>query len=215
MVRSCVPGNGVHNIKDLELSDGSFLVKTARATIRAHLTGGELNIKFPKWCDEKRGVFVTLNTKEGDLRGCIGFPLPVYPLKDALVSAATSAATEDPRFPEVVLDELDGLVVEVSVLTVPEQVKDPAKNALKEVVVGRDGLIIQKGPWSGLLLPQVPVEWKWNVKEFLDHTCNKAGLPAGAWKEAGVKLSKFSAEVFSETAPSGRIVKKELETMKK
>jgi len=200
----------------MELADGKFLVKIARAAIMARLSGTELKmVEFPKWCSEKRGVFVTLNTSGGQLRGCIGFPLPVYPLKDALVSAAVSAATGDPRFPPVELEELqDRLVVEVSVLTVPEQVKDPAKNALKEVVVGRDGLIIQKGPWSGLLLPQVPVEWNWNVEEFLDHTCNKAGLPAGAWKEQGVKLSKFSAEVFSETTPSGRIVKKELETKK-
>ena len=195
---------------DVELAYGKFLVEAARAAINAHLSGVELKTEFPKWCSEKRGVFVTLNTRDGNLRGCIGFPLPVYPLKDALVHAAESAATEDPRFPPVDAEELDGLLVEVSVLTVPEQIKEPVKNALKEIVIGRDGLIIRKGPFSGLLLPQVPVEWEWGVEEFLDNTCNKAGLPAGYWKEQGVVLSKFSAEVFSETAPSGRIVKKEL-----
>ena len=196
--------------KNMDLNDGKFLVNAARNAIKAHLSGEPVRISFPKWCEEKRGVFVTLQTGDGQLRGCIGFPLPVYPLKKSLATAAISAATGDPRFPQVTLKEFDNLIVEVSVLTVPERIKNPSENALNEIVIGRDGLIIEKGPFSGLLLPQVPVEWGWSVEEFLAHTCMKAGLSSGCWRGDGVKLSKFSAEVFAESEPAGRIVKKDL-----
>jgi hypothetical protein len=147
---------------------------------------------------EKRGVFVTLKIKD-ELRGCIGFPEPVYPLGEAVIESARQAAFNDPRFPELEKDELKQVKIEMSVLTKPEEVK--AKTPLelvKKVKVGEDGLIVRRGMFSGLLLPQVAAEWKWNEEEFLNQTCIKAGLPFDAWKDADTKVYKFQADVFSE-----------------
>ncbi len=89
------------------------------------------------------------------------------------------------------------------------KVKKP-KHYVKEVEIGKDGLIVERGYRKGLLLPQVPVEWKWKVDEFLSHTCVKAGLLPDAWLEEGTKIYKFSAEIFSEVEPHGEIVEKKL-----
>jgi len=156
---------------------------------------------------EDRGVFVTLQTHRGrNLRGCIGFPEPIMPLGKAVMESALAAAFEDPRFPQVQEKELNGLVVEVSVLTKPELIKvnDP-RDYPKEVVVGRDGLIVENGMFRGLLLPQVPVEWKWNVEEFLGHTCQKAGLPPDMWLDRKTRIYRFSAQIFGEKAPGGDV----------
>jgi len=136
------------------------------------------------------GAFVTL-TKDGNLRGCIGYPEAVYPLHETIARGAAAAALQDPRFPPVSPAELSELHIEISVLS-PLQRATP-----EEVEVGTHGLVIEKGYNRGLLLPQVPVEWGWNREEFLAHTCRKAGLPADAW-HAGVTLHTFTAEVFSE-----------------
>jgi AmmeMemoRadiSam system protein A len=147
-------------------------------------------VKVPKSFSEKRGCFVTL-TEDGDLRGCIGFPEHVLPLIEALVSAAIEA-TQDPRFPELDVAELNKIHIEVSVLTQPKPIKPD------DVKVGRDGLIIRRGFRSGLLLPQVAVEYGWTREQFLGHTCAKAGLPTDTWKSAGVELLAFQADVFGE-----------------
>lgn len=140
---------------------------------------------------EPRGVFVTL-TKGGDLRGCIGFIEPVAPLGQAVIRAAIYAATEDPRFPPVIPAELKDLAVEISVLTPVREIADP-----REVVVGRHGLIVARGGRKGVLLPQVPVENKWDRETFLEQGCLKAGLPPDAWR-LGAKLAVFEAIVFHE-----------------
>lgn len=189
---------------------GEFLVKTARKAIEEWVRRDKIVEpgRHPKDFDEKRGVFTSLHTyPEKELRGCIGYPEPVFSLIDALVRSAISA-TEDPRFPKLSEDELDKIVVEVSVLSVPEEisVKSPGEY-LKKVDVGRDGLIIRKGPFSGLLLPQVPVELGWDAKTFLDNLCLKAGLSLGEWKEAGVSICRFRSEIFSEESPNGRIIR--------
>jgi len=144
----------------------------------------------PKRLKEERGVFVTL-WQEGLLRGCIGFPLPSRPLIQAVTEAAVSAALGDPRFPDVVPGETAGLVIEISVLTVPRRI------APADVRIGVHGLIVSKDGRSGLLLPQVAVEQRWDVPAFLEQTCAKAGLPPGAWREEA-ELSGFEAQVFSE-----------------
>ena len=161
---------------------------------------------------ERRGVFVTLRRFPGGaLRGCIGFPLPVLPLERAVAEAAVSAATEDPRFPRVRSSELDHLTVEVSVLTVPEPlVAARAEDRVREVVVGRDGLIVDGFGTSGLLLPQVAPEQGWNAEELLDGTCDKAGLPPRAWRDPRVKVRRFRAEVFAERSPGGPIEREAL-----
>ncbi len=167
-----------------------------------------LNPKF----QEKAGAFVTLKTyPEGHLRGCIGYPEPTFPLYQAVIRAAISAATQDPRFYPVTPGELPNLTVEVSVLTPPEPLRVDDRSKLPGLImVGRDGLIVRAGPWSGLLLPQVPVEWGWDSREFLDQTCVKAGLPPGCWMRPDVEVFRFTAIVFAEEKPMGRVVREEL-----
>ncbi|MBI2006536.1 MAG: TIGR00296 family protein, partial [Nitrosopumilales archaeon] len=142
-------------------SDGKELVKVARLIVTEFLTNKnkkKLSDDFQSRFSFKSGVFVTLNDRSG-LRGCIGFPLPQKRLCDALVDAAISAATEDPRFSEVKSSELDKITFEVTVLTPPIEIKvsDPLEYPT-QIKVGRDGLIVKHGVYSGLLLPQVPVE---------------------------------------------------------
>ena len=143
-----------------------------------------------------RGVFVTLK-EHGELRGCIGFPLPVMPLGKAVVKAAVAAAFGDPRFPPVKGGEVEMLEIEISVLTVPELVDaERPEEYLEKIKIGRDGLIIEYMGNSGLLLPQVPVEEGWGVEEFLSHLCMKAGLPPGTWMEGPVTIKAFQAEII-------------------
>lgn len=195
------------------LEDGQFAVSTARSIIEAAVSGSEFaTSEIPEVFKRKSGVFVTINTfPKHNLRGCIGYPEPIFPLFEALEKASRSSALEDPRFPSVREEELDNVVIEVSLLTPPEliHVKKP-KHYVKEVDIGKDGLIVEKGFRRGLLLPQVPVEWKWKADEFLSHTCMKAGLPPDSWLDEGVKIYKFSAKIFSEIEPRGDIVEKKL-----
>jgi len=191
------------------LEEGTAAVKIARKVIESHVQGKKVGkLEFPKSFDELGGVFVTLNTyPDKELRGCIGYPEPVFALKEAIIDSAKSASSRDPRFRPVSPKELEKIVVEVSLLSKPELVKvEKPKDYLKAVKIGRDGLIVERGMARGLLLPQVPVEWKWDVHEFLDHTCMKAGLPADSWLEPGTKLYSFTAQVFDETAPNGKII---------
>ncbi len=196
---------------------GEFLVRLARRAVEEYVRNGK-TISPPKetppelW--EKMGVFVTLNRRNSPpqtaLRGCIGFPLPVYPLVEATIKAAIYAATDDPRFPPVSEDELDDIVVEVSVLTPPEPVEGPPKERPMKIKVGRDGLLIERGFYSGLLLPQVPIEWGWDEEEFLAQTCWKAGLPPDCWLDPDTKVYHFTAEIFEEEKPWGPVRRKPL-----
>jgi len=200
--------------KDIQLSDsdGVVLVKTARRAVTGFLSNGN-RIKLEPDLEEKfsfnSGVFVTLNNPDG-LRGCIGFPMPEKKLSHAIIEGAIAAATEDPRFPSVKTNELNDIVFEVTVLTPPVEidVSDPTEY-LKKIKVGRDGLIIKHSFSSGLLLPQVPVEYGWNVEEFLQHTCEKAGLARDTWKNENVKIEKFEGIIFKEETPNGVIVREE------
>jgi len=197
----------------LSLDDGKKIVKIARERIKAHLRGEEYDIGLiDRRLEVNSGVFVTLKTyPENNLRGCIGYPEPVYPLIDSLLDASVASATRDPRFHPVSSNELDHLVIEVTVLSSPELIKDrKGKGLLEAIEIGRDGLIIEKGFHKGLLLPQVPIEWNWEKDEFLSHTCIKAGLPYDCWyNDNDIKVYKFSGQVFSETSPNGEVVEKE------
>ncbi|MBD3177043.1 MAG: AmmeMemoRadiSam system protein A [Armatimonadia bacterium] len=137
-------------------------------------------------------AFVTVRAWDGQLRGCIGQTEAVAPLAETVAQMAQAASQQDPRFPPVAPGEVDGLRVEISVLSQPEPI-DPA-----DIEVGRHGLVIERGVARGLLLPQVASERDWDRETFLDHTCLKAGLPAGAWREAGTRVLAFTAEVFGE-----------------
>jgi len=178
--------------------DGELLLRIARSEI-ADAVAQEpkpLIHLFP-FMEEKRGIFVTL-TKGGQLRGCIGLPYPVMPLGDAVRQAAISAALEDPRFPPVRKEELTKIHLEVTVLTVPVPVEGDPEDRPNKVIVGKHGLIIRGRGTSGLLLPQVATEYGWDAKTFLDHTCIKAGLAEGSWRDPRVELLTFEGQIFSE-----------------
>jgi len=172
------------------------LLKLARTSIESILDGRSLPLSEGDYDEVLRrpaGAFVTLRTKRGDLRGCIGSIRAVEPLFKAVASSAVSAAFRDPRFFPVRPDEMPQLDVEISVMGPIEYVRDVA-----EIEVGRDGLIISKGRFAGLLLPQVATEYGWDREAFLDQTCIKAGLPAGSWRIEETRIEKFAAEVFGE-----------------
>jgi AmmeMemoRadiSam system protein A len=170
-----------------------FLLSLARQAITHYLEDG-MPPKIEPEDEElkkKRGAFVTLKV-EGELRGCIGYPLPYKPLYETIIDAAISAATKDFRFPSLEPDELPKTQIEISVLSLPRPIQN-----ISEIEVGKHGIIISKGSNKGLLLPQVPLEWGWDRETFLNHGCLKAGLEENAWKK-GVLIEIFSAQVFSE-----------------
>ena len=139
------------------------------------------------------GAFVTLRTKSGELRGCIGSIHAVHPLYQAVTSSAISAAFRDPRFVPVQPDELPHLEIEISVMGPIEVVANH-----DEIMVGRDGLIVSRGRQAGLLLPQVATEYGWERETFLAQTCVKAGLSPAAWRMQDTRIERFAAEVFGE-----------------
>lgn len=189
-------------------AEGEWLVRTARRVLEHYFETGDVLMPQPPSDKLARpfGVFTTLKKyPSGELRGCIGYPEPIKPLNRALAETAVLAATQDPRFPPVRSEELENLVVEVSVLTPPELLDSPKEELPKLVKIGRDGLIIRYGPYSGLLLPQVPVEFGWDPLEFLEQTAIKAGLPPDAWMWPETKVYRFTAEVFEEEYPKGPV----------
>jgi len=198
------------NFSQITDDDGKILVKTARLIVTEYLKDRskiKLDQSFESNFSFKSGVFVTLDTAMG-LRGCVGFPLPDKKLYNALSEAAIGAATDDPRFPPVNVDELDQITFGVTVLTPPEviHISDTMEYPSK-IKVGRDGLIVKHGFNSGLLLPQVSVEYGWTEEEFLSHTCEKAGLPENCWKDKETQVQKFEGIVFKEEAPNGKVVR--------
>jgi AmmeMemoRadiSam system protein A len=142
---------------------------------------------------EKRGAFVTIK-KKGHLRGCIGYINAVKDLEATVKEMARAAAFNDPRFAPVTEGELPQLSFEISVLTPLKEIE-----SMEEIVVGVHGLYITKGSFSGLLLPQVATEYQWDRKTFLEHTCQKAGLPPNSWKDKNTKIYVFSAEIFGDS----------------
>jgi len=201
----------------LTQEEGELLVKLARRAVEEYLQKGRMMEEpkdTPAKLRERCGVFVTLNKVQRggkELRGCIGFPYPTHPLVRAVMESAINSATQDPRFPSVSPKELNHIVFEVSVLTPPQliEVEKPTEYPSK-VKVGQDGLIVERGYYKGLLLPQVPVEWNWNSEEFLCQCCIKAGLPPDHWLVKGTKVYKFQAVIFEETSPKGEVKPKEL-----
>ncbi|MGB9708254.1 MAG: AmmeMemoRadiSam system protein A [Candidatus Pacearchaeota archaeon] len=187
-----------NKIKILTQVQGKKLLRLARNTIKYHFAGKELSYAPEhKEFKEPRGVFVTL-TKHGDLRGCIGFPYPYKSLAEAVIEAAKAAAFQDPRFMPLQEKELDKIKIEISVLTLPQEIQVKGQDILKEIEIGKDGLIIQFSGFSGLLLPQVAKEHKWNSLQFIEAACHKAGLTNNAWLHPQARIFKFQAQIFSE-----------------
>ncbi|MGI0004180.1 MAG: TIGR00296 family protein [Candidatus Nitrosotenuis sp.] len=198
-----------YNLSD---EDGTVLVSTARKIATEFVKNGhrlELDSDVRERFSFDAGIFVTLDVND-ELRGCVGFPLP-RKIDEVLPEAAIAAATQDPRFSPVESSELDKITFEVTVLTPPVEIKvdDPLQLPSK-IKIGRDGLIVKQEHNSGLLLPQVPVEYGWNEEKFLSHTCQKAGLPQGCWKEKQTRVFSFEGIIFREERPTGKVIRKEL-----
>src|SRR4051812_19055735 len=170
------------------------LVDIARAAVTENITGRRTDAPAPRDLPEASGAFVTLKKRNGELRGCIGTLECSRPLAEEVARVAVCAAREDPRFEPVQPAELADIDVEVSVLGPLEEI-DPFDP--EAIVIGRHGLVVERGYRRGLLLPQVATELGWDRETFLAHTCTKAGLPADAWRH-GAKVYRFAADVFGD-----------------
>jgi AmmeMemoRadiSam system protein A len=184
----------------LDDSDKATLLKLARTTLEAHFAD-ESAPTCPasnKTLFEQQGAFVSLHRGE-ELRGCIGQIYPDSALCKVVQHCVLSAALEDMRFEPVGRDELEGLSIEISVLSPLRRVQN-----IEEIEVGRHGLYLVQGHFRGLLLPQVATQYRWNRKRFLEQTCLKAGLGASAWKDPQTIIHTFEADVFSDTPDPAR-----------
>ncbi len=193
-------------------ADGPLLVGAARNAISTFLQTGKKvtpsslveDLRFR----QKMGCFVTLKKNDPDksLRGCIGYPEPVYELYKALTNSAIEAATGDPRFPPVKSPELARLLLEVSLLSKPIEIISKNQNdLLSKIEIGKDGLIMRWSFGSGLLLPQVATEYNWGPEEFLCNLSMKAGAPPDQWLIPGTMIYKFNALIFEETSPGAAV----------
>jgi len=169
------------------------LLRAARESIAAHLGGRRPDLPAATGAlARKRGAFVTLHGRDGELRGCVGLLRSDGSLLETVARMAVAAAVEDGRFDPVTAAELRELRVEISALGPLEPIRP------EDVEVGRHGLLVSYGSRRGVLLPQVPIEYGWDRETFLAHTCGKAGLPEDPWRKPGVELLAFTAEVFGE-----------------
>jgi AmmeMemoRadiSam system protein A len=179
---------------NLSIEEKKYLLNLARKVINLKSQGKDFvreNFISPT-LKEHRGVFVTLN-KSNQLRGCIGYVEGLKPLQIAVEEMSQAAAFDDPRFPPIQKGDVEELEIEISVLSPLETITD-----YNQIEIGKHGLIIEQGMMRGLLLPQVATEYSWDVHTFLEHTCQKAGLPKEAWRDEATTIQIFSAEIFSE-----------------
>ena len=191
--------------------EGIDLVKLARTSVESFIKNKKI-INSNKNSNKKAGIFVTIyhvnkmNSSVKNLRGCIGYVFPSHNIYDSVIAAAINAATGDPRFIAISEKELDEVIFEVSVLTKPSIIQvENSDLSLNKIVIGRDGLILESRYGTGLFLPQVPVEQKWSIREYLTNLCYKAGAPPDAWLLADSKLYTFCSLIFKEKLPNREI----------
>lgn len=176
---------------EFSLEQRTVLLELAHDSILSALENREISFDPPApHFAESRGAFTSLYL-HGQLRGCVGYVLPVSSVYRAIIDTARAAAFEDTRFYPVTIEEARLLVIELSILSAPRPI------SAEEIEVGRHGLLITTGGHRGLLLPQVPMERNWDRITFLEQTCRKAGLPLDAWQK-GAQIEAFTAEVFGE-----------------
>lgn len=192
---------------EISIDEGIFLVRLARKAIETYVTESRkigLPDDTPEKLKRKGMAFVTIESvlKESkELRGCIGFLQPVAPLAETVINAAIAAATEDPRFPPLTYNELDNIVIEVSILSIPK----PVRRIPDDIIIGKHGIIVMRGWYSGTLLPQVPIDYCWDVETFLAEGCLKAGMEPDCWLDRRTKLFVYEASIFYEESPRGAI----------
>ena len=179
----------------LNIPQRQTLLRIARESIAGVFEGRRpaLDLVEDEVLCRPAGAFVTLNTADGDLRGCVGSIHPVAPLCRAVAQSAFNAAFRDPRFQPLMREELTAIHLEISVMGPIEPLP-----SVESIIVGRHGLIVSRGHHAGLLLPQVATEYGWDRDTFLAQTCVKAGLPRDAWRKADTRIEHFVAEVFGE-----------------
>jgi hypothetical protein len=182
----------------LSEQEKSELLALARTSVEHAINKDEAYVPTASASDalnRERGAFVTLH-ESGELRGCIGYTSATKPLYMTVRDTATLAALKDPRFKPVSVSELPKLEYEISVLSPLRRVTD-----IQQIKIGEHGLLMKNGGFEGLLLPQVPVEQKWDRQKFLEQTCVKAGMSAGCWKDEDTDIFLFTAVVFDEHRP--------------
>jgi AmmeMemoRadiSam system protein A len=177
--------------REFSQDERTLLLRLAHDAIVSALERREIPLDPPTdHLAEPRGAFTSLYLRD-ELRGCVGYVLPVSPVYRAVADTARAAAFEDTRFHPVTLPEAGELEIELSILSPPQPI------AAEAVEIGRHGLLISMAGHRGLLLPQVPAEHHWDRTTFLEQTCRKAGLPLDAWKN-GATIEAFTAEIFGE-----------------
>ncbi|MCE4617397.1 MAG: AmmeMemoRadiSam system protein A [Desulfurococcales archaeon] len=208
--------------EELEFGEGEYLVRISRTVVEAVFEVGPETVyqttldRVGEPSEKLRrpgASFVTIehySNGKRSLRGCIGYIRPIKPLFQSTMEVALQAAFSDPRFPPLTRGELDKTTFEVSVLSEFEEAPKDVEGRLDFVKIGRDGLYIEHGFFSGLLLPQVPVEYGWTEEEFLDQTCIKAGLPPSCWRKPEVKVFRFRARLWRESYPRGPVEERDL-----
>jgi AmmeMemoRadiSam system protein A len=176
---------------EFSADERTLLLRLAHDSILSALEKREISLEPPTaHLSELRGAFTSLYLR-GELRGCVGYVMPVNSVYRAVAETARAAAFEDTRFRPVTLEEARDMQIELSILSPPQSITPEA------VEIGHHGLLISMASRRGLLLPQVPVEHNWDRVTFLEQTCRKAGLPIDAW-QTGAKIEAFTAEVFGE-----------------
>lgn len=199
---------------DLTLEEGQFLVEYARKEIEAHFLGGKPDIpeSMKNLMSKKLPVFVKLNNyPKRTLRGSAGYTEKILPLGTSLKEMALAAALTDPRFHPLRKSELKSITVEVSILSEPQLIKvDDTMKYPEQIVIGRDGLLIEKDKKKGFMLPQIAVELMCNPRSFLSFASMNAGLSPDAWRDPQVKVYRFNAQIFAEEEPNGKIIERKL-----
>jgi len=203
---------------ELTLEEGRLLVRIARKAVEEKLLHGikpSIPTDLPEKFSRPGMTFTTIETLLPDgtttLRGCIGFLAPIYSLIEATIRSAIEAAFNDPRFPPLSRDEIDNVVFEVTVLSEPKLIElEDRWKVPKKIIIGKHGLVIEKGWFKGTLLPVVPIEYCWDEETFLAETCLKAGLSPDCWLDKDTKIYFYYGRVFKEKTPRGEVYERDM-----
>ncbi len=199
---------------ELGIEDGKKLVAIARRALSRYLKHREIikPVEAGGRLNQTRPVFVILRKSPGrQMRGCLGYSIPPGPIASSVIEAAICAATSDPRFPPLSLQELEKTVIEVSVLTHPEPMELADRKGLPNAFVpGRQGLLLERGINEAILLPEFAAERRLSSKQFLEALCEYAGLEKSAWLDSKTVISRFDAVSFEEKEPGGEVVERKV-----